>query len=175
MAVTWSTWLNKLWLLAIALAFAACHKTQPQRPTFKNRPEATRQDSTVLAMVEINQKMAADADSRLAQYATAGYALQEEGYWVSGLHDIESGFRDSVQVTARMQVYDMEGRLYEDREETLRVGHTGEMRVLDPVLRQLHPGDSVSILAPWYLAYGSLGSQVVPPYTNVRIELKIEI
>lgn len=150
----------------------ACGKTQPQRPTFKNRPQA--EDSAVVALVEINQRMASDADSRLARYATEDYALQEEGYWVSGLHDIETGFRDSIEVHARMLVYDTEGNLYEDRYETFRVGQSGEMRVLDPVLRLLHPGDSVSILAPWYMAYGSLGSQVVPPYTNVRIQLIID-
>jgi len=117
--------------------------------------------------------MAEDADSRLIPYVTEDYALQEEGYWVSGLKDVETGFRDSVQVCARWRVYDTDGRLYEDRHETLTVGRTSEMRVLDPVLRQMHPGDSVSILAPWYMAYGSLGSQVVPPYTNVRIELVV--
>lgn len=157
--------------MAICSMLTACGKTQPQRPTFKNRPQAA--DSTVVALVEVNQRMAADADSRLARYATEDYALQEEGYWVSGLHDIETGFSDSTQVCVRMQVYDTEGNLYEDRHETFCVGKTGDMRVLDPVLRQLHRGDSVSILAPWYMAYGSLGSQVVPPYTNVRIELRV--
>ncbi len=157
--------------MAICSMLMACGKTQPQRPTFKNRPQAA--DSTVVALVEVNQRMAADADSRLARYATEDYALQEEGYWVSGLHDIETGFSDSTQVCVRMQVYDTEGNLYEDRHETFCVGKTGDMRVLDPVLRQLHRGDSVSILAPWYMAYGSLGSQVVPPYTNVRIELRV--
>lgn len=157
--------------MAICSMLMACSKTQPQRPTFKNRPQAA--DSTVVALVEVNQRMAADADSRLARYATEDYALQEEGYWVSGLHDIETGFSDSTQVCVRMQVYDTEGNLYEDRHETFCVGKTGDMRVLDPVLRQLHRGDSVSILAPWYMAYGSLGSQVVPPYTNVRIELRV--
>ncbi len=157
--------------MAICSMLMACGKTQPQRPTFKNRPQAA--DSTVVALVEVNQRMAADADSRLARYATEDYALQEEGYWVSGLHDIETGFSDSTQVCVRMQVYDTEGNLYEDRHETFCVGKTGDMRVLDPVLRQLHSGDSVSILAPWYMAYGSLGSQVVPPYTNVRIELRV--
>ena len=157
--------------MAICSMLMACGKTQPQRPTFKNRPQAA--DSTVVALVEVNQRMAADADSRLARYATEDYALQEEGYWVSGLHDIETGFSDSTQVCVRMQVYDTEGNLYEDRHETFCVGKTGDMRVLDPVLRQLHRGDSVSILAPWYMAYGSLGNQVVPPYTNVRIELRV--
>ncbi len=157
--------------MAICSMLMACGKTQPQRPTFKNRPQEA--DSTVVALVEVNQRMAADADSRLAHYATEDYALQEEGYWVSGLHDIETGFSDSTQVCVRMQVYDTEGNLYEDRHETFCVGKTGDMRVLDPVLRQLHRGDSVSILAPWYMAYGSLGSQVVPPYTNVRIELRV--
>ncbi len=157
--------------MAICSMLMACGKTQPQRPTFKNRPQEA--DSTVVALVEVNQRMAADADSRLARYATEDYALQEEGYWVSGLHDIETGFSDSTQVCVRMQVYDTEGNLYEDRHETFCVGKTGDMRVLDPVLRQLHRGDSVSILAPWYMAYGSLGSQVVPPYTNVRIELRV--
>ncbi len=157
--------------MAICSMLMACGKTQPQRPTFKNRPQAA--DSTVVALVEVNQRMAADADSRLARYATEDYALQEEGYWVSGLHDIETGFSDSTQVCVRMQVYDTEGNLYEDRHETFCVGKTSDMRVLDPVLRQLHSGDSVSILAPWYMAYGSLGSQVVPPYTNVRIELRV--
>ncbi len=158
--------------MAICSMLMACGKTQPQRPTFKNRPQAA--DSTVVALVEVNQRMAADADSRLARYATEDYALQEDGYWVSGLHDIETGFSDSTQVCVRMQVYDTEGNLYEDRHETFCVGKTGDMRVLDPVLRQLHRGDSVSILAPWYMAYGSLGSQVVPPYTNVRIELRVK-
>lgn len=158
--------------MAICSMLMACGKTQPQRPTFKNRPQAA--DSTVVALVEVNQRMAADADSRLARYATEDYALQEEGYWVSGLHDIETGFSDSTQVCVRMQVYDTEGNMYEDRHETFCVGKTGDMRVLDPVLRQLHSGDSVSILAPWYMAYGSLGSQVVPPYTNVRIELRVK-
>lgn len=157
--------------MAICSMLMACGNTQPQRPTFKNRPQAA--DSTVVALVEVNQRMAADADSRLARYATEDYALQEDGYWVSGLHDIETGFSDSTQVCVRMQVYDTEGNLYEDRHETFCVGKTGDMRVLDPVLRQLHRGDSVSILAPWYMAYGSLGSQVVPPYTNVRIELRV--
>lgn len=121
--------------------------------------------------------MAADADRRIAEYVNEEclpYSLQEEGYWAKGLHDIATGFRDSTRVRVQMQVYDMEGTLYEDRDETLMVGHTADMRVLDPVLRKLHCGDSVSVLAPWYLAYGSLGSQIVPPYTNVRIELKIK-
>ena len=82
--------------MAICSMLMACGKTQPQRPTFKNRPQAA--DSTVVALVEVNQRMAADADSRLARYATEDYALQEEGFWVSGLHDIETGFSDSTQV-----------------------------------------------------------------------------
>lgn len=134
-------------------------------------------DSTVLGLVELNEKMAADADRRIAEYVNEEcllYSLQEEGYWAKGLHDIATGFRDSTNVSVQMQVYDMEGTLYEDRDETLLVGHTADMRVLDPVLRKMHPGDSVSVLAPWYLAYGSLGSQIVPPYTNVRIELQIK-
>ncbi len=161
-------------LVCLAGVLGACQKTRPQRPTFKNRPAETRVDSITLALLELNEKMASDADRLLTRYAEEDYQLQEEGYWAKGLHDIDSGFRDSMSVGVQMWVYDLEGTLYEDREETLMVGHTADMSVLDPVLRKLHPGDSVSIVAPWYMAYGSLGSRIVPPYTNVRIELKVE-
>ena len=164
---------NWLYIAAICLLAAGCHKTQPQRPTIINRPQEHHADS-IIDLVEINQRMAEEADQQLIPYVTEAYSLQENGCWISGLRDIETALKDSQVVNAHIRIYDMDGTMYEGAEQQLTVGLRETTQAVTDALSMMHRGDSIAILAPWYMAYGSLGSNIVPPYTNVKITLKIE-
>jgi len=158
-----------------ALILVGCGGTKPQRPTRLGEERLDQTDSMLLGMVEVNQQMAEEADSQLAAYAADGYAYHEDGYWVKGLKDTDQPrLADSSMVMVHQWVYDLNGTLYQDVSQEMMVGRLETMPAVMSVLSELHHGDSVSLLIPWYAGYGAQGQGVVPAYTNVRVELVVK-
>ena len=77
-------------------------------------------------------------------------------------------------VTLHRRVYTMNSVLLEDVTEPVTVGQANQIQAVSDALGQMEKGQEVTLIVPWYLAYGSTGTETVAPYTNVRIEMKVE-
>lgn len=158
------------------MLLSACQPTPPQIPSYRSSTGRTHSsvDSALLGMLELNDRLRDEADRQLALLATADMAQEEEGYWIKGKHDIDTGLKDQERITLCMSIYDLDSTLLDDIEQDFVVGNTTTLPAISSALPMLHVGDSVTLLVPWYLGYGVTGNTHVPGYTNVRIEMTIQ-
>lgn len=157
-------------LLLLAVVLIGCGKTQPQRPTFHG---SSYVDSTAVGAMMLNQRMAEEADKQLTHYADSGYVLMDNNVWVRGLQAVDDTLRgsDFVQIDAR--IYSLKDSLLTTHQSHSIVDKVDDIQAIVQMIPHLHKTDSVSMIAPWYMAFGSAGNGDVLPYENVRIELKI--
>jgi FKBP-type peptidyl-prolyl cis-trans isomerase len=73
-----------------------------------------------------------------------------------------------------MRVYTLEGKLLTDNKGTYAIGKNELPYAVDRNLREMHPGAKMRMYVPWYTAYGQSGTEHVPPFENVIIDLEIE-
>lgn len=163
----------------LALAMAACSPQAPQRPS-RRMGQAPQADSAQLALLALNQQLAATADEtlhRMAQAQEEPYALYENGTWV---HLIDTGDdtrgvpAGGEECTVHMRIFSLEGQLYCDVEQTAHAGKYELPGAVDANIREWNHGTKARLLAPWYAAYGIKGTDVIPPYENVIIELELK-
>lgn len=165
------------WIWIIACLIAGCTNTAPQRPS-QRKGEAPKADSTALALMELNQQMAQAADDqlhRLAQEQSEPYALYERGVWayVIDRGDAEQPVLAGEECRLRMKVFSLSGKPYTDSDLTVRIGKYELPAAVDENITEWHHGACVRMFAPWYAAYGIKGTDHIPPYENVIIELNI--
>lgn len=167
-------------LIAVLFMLSGCggHKG-PQRPS-RRMGEAPQADSAQIALMELNMQMAQNADRELqaiAQSNEGKYTLYEQGAWV---HIIQHGdvysepIHDGEECVLHMRVSSLNGTLYYDLHNSYRIGQNELPAAVRQNIREWHHGSRMQILVPWYSAYGLSGTEVVPPYENVIIELEIE-
>lgn len=160
----------------MALVLIACGRVDPQRPT-QRKSAAPAVDSTQLALMEFNQHLTVAADDQLTQIAQqeGQYVLYERGTWV---RSVEWGEGEKVnpneECTVHMRIFSLDGKLYCDMEQTAMVGKYELPAAIDENLPEWKHGAQLLILAPWYAAYGMKGTEYIPPYENIRIELEIK-
>ena len=177
MDAIWNIWqpAKRLFCLTVCcLLLAACGPQDLQRPTFHGSRREVRVDSTLLQTIELNQHLAQEADRELTRYVEEGYAQCESGYWAKNLRVVDHPLQEDVSVTMQMQVFLLDGQQVEQIREQVVVGKVGRMQALADAVGQMERGQTVSLIVPWYLAYGATGNEHVPPYTNLRVELTIE-
>lgn len=160
-----------LLLILVALVSAGCRKTQPQIPSYKSG-RAVVADSALLQALEMNRRLAEEADRQLSRYAAEGYAMTESGYWAKGLRDTGNRLQEGENVEVHLRVLALDSSLIEDMRSTLTIGKEQLPEAATDALRQMARGEKVSLAVPWYLAFGSTGTDHVPPYTNVLIEIE---
>lgn len=169
--------MRQLWVLifGICLVLSACQPTVPQRPSYRSGlgHTTTQVDSAMLGMIELNERMREEADDALTRMASPRMTREESGYWIQGLHDIETGIQDGEKVTIHWQVYTLDTVLLQDVVEPIEVGQWNTLPALTQSLPMLHRGDSVQLLVPWYLGYGVTGNENVPGYTNLLVKLYV--
>ena len=156
---------------------AACSQTAPQRPS-QRKSEAPQPDSTQMALLELNQHLTEEADRQLASIARSEdipYALYERGTWAA---IIRQGEGETVQpkeeCTLHIRSLSLSGTLYADTEQTVRIGAQQLPPAIEENITEWRHGAQVILLAPWYAAYGIKGTEHIPPYENIRIELTIQ-
>lgn len=166
--------LHITFLLAL-VALTACRPTAPQRPSYRSgQGAATNQvDSALLGMLELNDRMREEADHQLAQIATEGMVREDGGFWIQGLHDIDEGLADGTEITLHTLIYDLDSTLLRDDKCNFHVGQEHLIPAIVEVLPMAHIGDSLTLLVPWYAGYGVTGTNGIPGYTNLRIEMNI--
>ena len=171
---------ERLWVICAAcLLMVACSGQGPQRPSrvLGRTPEP---DSAQLALLEMNQRLALEADRQLQALAAgqAGdYALYDGGIWVKIVSqgDIHSPKPEmGTNCTVRTAIYSLKGQLYLDAEQEYLLGQSTLPFSLEQVITQLYPQTQARLMIPWYAAYGVSGTETIPPYENIIIDLYIE-
>lgn len=159
-------------VLALVGLFTACHRTQPQKPTFLGDPAT---DSAAIALVSWNQKLADEADRAVVQTVknmSDTFALHENGVWYKSLHRNEGNlFGRGDVVLLHYRVWAMDSTLLMDTEESYQVGKQKCIPVIDYFVPLMTDGDKLTFIVPWYMAYGATGNEHVEPYENLIIEL----
>ncbi|MBO7258589.1 MAG: hypothetical protein J6U94_00790 [Paludibacteraceae bacterium] len=164
-----------VWTACLCVMSMGCGRTRPQAPA--NRPIT---DSITLGLIELNQRYAQQAATELAFHANKleeDYVLDEIGCWY---RIVEQTSQESVMSREQVGIHRREyaladsSVLYRDEVISVKPGKKEVMEAIDGLFQYLHPGDSVSILAPWFLAYGPKGDGGdVLPYASLRIELRV--
>ena len=166
------------WITIIGVALlAGCSNTAPQRPS-QRKGESPKADTTALALMEMNQQLAQAADDcllHLAQAQPETYALYERGVWASieDKGDMGKPVTQGEECTLLMKVLSLSGELYMDSEVTARIGKYELPAGVDDNITEWHHGARVRMFVPWYAAYGIKGTDHIPPYENIVIELNI--
>ena len=168
---------ERLWIIGIAaLLLTGCGQVDPQRPT-QRKSAAPAVDSTQLALMELNQRLTVAADDQLTQIAQqeGQFVLYERGTWVKTVQwgtgeKVNSGEPCSVH----MRIFSLDGKLYYDAEQTALVGKYELPAAIDENIPEWNHGAQLILLVPWYAAYGIKGTEQIPPYENIRIELEIK-
>ena len=167
-------------IVLVCSLLVGCGGKGPQRPTYKSG-QVPEEDSAAQALMEMNQRMAKEADQALLRYVEA----QDEQFALMAISNAwmriaEHGDSDSPSPKEdelwRMHVRtkDLRGRLLLDEEREYRIGRNELPICAEIHCNERHHGDHIILLAPWYAAYGMHGNDAVPPYTNVIIDIEIK-
>lgn len=157
---------------ALVALLPACHKVQPQGAA--NKHEANPEQ---IALIEANMRLAEEADRIVVDSAkTSGipYVLEECGFWYHKLLQTEGdSIRHGMEVEYSATIRNLEtGQFIADITEAITIGHSEAMPAIQYSLLYMCVGEEMTIIAPYYCAYGRDGKEGVPPLTNVRINIK---
>ncbi|MGM9810630.1 MAG: hypothetical protein ACI30J_07170 [Paludibacteraceae bacterium] len=169
-----------LWI-CLLLSASGCGGRGPQRPSQRSgtKPEA---DSASLALMEMNQRMAIAADEEVLHYVQGREDRERfaqmpfSNAWVRFM---ERGDEQSAcpqkDETWRLHIktYSLQGQLLLDTEQEYRIGRSELPMCIEVNISEWHRGAEVMIVAPWYAAYGMMGTEDVPAYENVLLKISI--
>ena len=157
----------------------ACGKVAPQRPSQRSG-EKPKEDSTTLALMEMNQRMAIEADKEVLAYAQK----QEEAYSLMDISNTwllvqdkgegDAAPKEGEQWEMHICTRTLQGKLLCDVEQTYTIGKSELVPCIEIAIDELRHGERLVMVAPWYAAYGMHGNENVPPYTNVILEIEIK-
>ena len=174
-----------MWFLVLAMV--ACGRTGPQRPT-QRTSEPPRMDSTVTSLLELNRRMACEADKILLNMADSlqrtngtAYAQLACGGWLNkrAAKDSEKYlYEDTPQFNEkwliRIKTYRLNGTLVSDTEATYTVKKYDLPIAVEEAIEEMCAGETRIVLAPWYVAYGIHGKGAVAGYENVIFEVTLK-
>ncbi len=157
--------------LAIVFLVACSPSPQPVRRLHdKQEP-----DSAMMAQMRFNMHMA-DAADRACQQAvnadTLRYTLDDFGFWYAKtLRTSGDTLRAGQQLTIHLIMSELDGNTIADVQDIFTIG-SGDLPVaINRSLTQMCMGEQMTVIAPWYTAYGIEGTSLIKPYTNLRILL----
>jgi hypothetical protein len=124
-----------------------------------------------------NMHMSSDADKACREWVqqdSLKYTLDDFGFWYT---KTTKNYADTLQqgemATVRLQIAELNGKLLADVTEAFAVG-AGELpTAINRSMKMMGKGEQMRIVAPWYTAYGTEGTNIIKPYTNIVITLTI--
>lgn len=163
------------WLLTIGLwAMVGC--TQQPQPV-RRLSEKQEPDSALLAQLAFNQQMGNAADKVCSDWVkndSATYVLDEFGFWYTKIvNQHTTPLQIGENILLHLQIAELNGPLLADIEEPFVVGSSDLPIAINRSLKQMSRGEQMRIIAPWYTAYGTEGTRIIKPYTNLVITLTI--
>lgn len=169
-------YLHVILIACIVIGLSGCRKNSPQ--PVRHLGEENTVDSTLLAKMEFNQRMASAADRECLAWIkkdSNAYTLDDFGFWykkenITNDETIQSG--QTVQL--HVMVHELNGNLLADLEDAFVLGSDNMPIAMNRALKAMRIGEEMTIVTPWYLAYGAEGKGIIKPYTNLVITLEIE-
>lgn len=162
-----------------SLLMACCSSPSPQRPS-QRKSEAPQADSAHLALLQLNKELAEAADRELMQLAQAQdppYALYEGNAWGVILERGDTGLpspKANEEWSVHMRVMSLDQQLLSDSEGTYRIGKYELPPAIDANITEWHHGTRARMFVPWYTAFGMQGTEHIPAYENVIIEIEVK-
>lgn len=178
---------NPIFLLPIILLAAACHKTAPQRPTRLH--ENKNEDTTLVAMMTMNERMANAADRKVLSHIRAlcqeeGVSLEERwtrldgGAWLrrvtadeAAIYEDYTAVQKDEKWLVHLGISNLDGETLADRDIQATIGRQELPPAVEEVIQEMHEGETRVVIAPWYAAYGPVGDTAIRGYENVQIEI----
>lgn len=166
---------------------AGCHRTAPQGPS-KRSGMKHKADTTVLTLMEINQRMAAQADAELlalvdslqkadgsefSQLPTGGWRKRRDAQ-ARGAAQYANTPGPGERWCVRMRVYTLQGAFLQDIEGSYIIKHLDMPIAVEEAVDDMCEGETAVIYSPWYTAYGMKGNKTIRPYTNVRFDVTLK-
>lgn len=167
--------------VCLLLSAGGCGGRGPQRPSQRSgtKPEA---DSAALALMEMNQRMAMAADEEVLRYVQGredAERFAQMPFSNAWIRIVERGDEQSASPqkdeTWRLHIktYSLHGQLLLDTEQEYVIGRNELPMCIEMNINEWHRGAKVVIATPWYAAYGMMGTEDVPAYENVLLEISI--
>lgn len=158
--------------LLLILLWAGCAK-QPQ--PVRRLHDKQEPDSAMMAQMRFNMHMA-DAADRACQQAVGAdslrYTLDDFGFWYAKtLRTTGDTLRTGQQLTIHFVMSELSGKTIADVQDLFTIGSGDLPTAINRSLTQMCMGERMTIIAPWYTAYGIEGTPLIKPYTNLRIIL----
>lgn len=171
---------RKLHILLLLIAvLTACVGAGPQRPSQRNGKRADEKSDKDLALISLNQRLAAEADKEILAYVQTqsdSYAQMESGAWLRYLSRNDEGEtpHEDEEWTVQLVVRSLQDSLLIDSEQTYHIGRETLPVAVEILLRELHHDESVRLICPWYVGYGIYGNEYVNAYQNVIIDVMVK-
>jgi len=163
----------------IVMVLTACGPQAPQIPS-QRKGQTPPLDTAQLALMELNQQLSETADKQLSDIVRTKdepYAMYEGNTWAT---IIDKGDMDAPtpkfgeEWTIHLIVYNLDEQLLMDSERTYSIGKRELPYAVDRNILEWHKGARIRMYAPWYSAYGMQGTEHIPPYENVIIDLELK-
>lgn len=156
--------------LIIIFSIVSCNRTRPQTPS--NKHEA--KDSETVSLLLLNQRMAEAADSELSDFVKASqlpFKPDESHLWLYCNDENRAEvLKTGDRIWVDWQTFSLDSIKIEDVSAEIEVGKS-PLRALDIALGNMSENEHCTIIAPWYMCYGSTGSNKAGAYKNIRIEI----
>jgi chaperone required for assembly of F1-ATPase len=168
---------NKLFSIISVLCFlwiTAC-KQSPQLPANKT----TGIDSIANNLLAVNQDLIHYEDSVLNVYVAtldSGYLKSKLGFWYKiNLRTQKALIREKDKCRFQYSIYSLNDSLLTDMAQAeIVVGKKNTIRGIEEALLLMRPGETATLILPWYLAYGMKGNDNgVAAYTSVKVHLSV--
>lgn len=164
-----------LLILALVLGFITW---QARTGVFRRAHPGEPASKHMRAAMETPQLSEQDADILRAQYQTAHVNPSGLRYIVRnpGRGDRTPGINNEVAV--HYVGYLLDGTRFDssrDRGQPLifRIGNGKVIKGLDEAVAAMKPGETRTLLIPWWLGYGEKGDGRVPPKATLRLEVEL--
>lgn len=162
-------------MVSLVLLMVAC-KPAPQQV---RRLGEEKVDSLMLKQMEFNNQMTAAADRACIEYvqkdSTVQYAQDDFGYWYAKtITTIGDSLKTGQTIMLHLQVSELNGEQIADVKQQMSVDSGDLPLAINQALKMMRVGEQMIVVAPWYTAYGVEGTQLVKPYANLKIVLRVE-
>lgn len=180
-------------LLAAAVMLVCCVRPQAsgnqQSAVSDQQPADSEQsDSTAVEEILTAQRSVFKSQDEMINFVKADsnrWVQHEFGWWYRYVHKSEAHVEYNLIAPAtdtciiiHERARTLDGTLIVDAIREFDTSGTYQMDeepfVYEIMLRELVPEDTIVMLVPWSAAYGKKGKGVVPPETDLHIELTIE-
>ena len=165
-------------LIISLLAIIGIVSCRPQPQKVRRLSDKQEPDSALITLMTFNMQMASAADKVCREWVendSATYILDDFGFWYSKTINMYSdSLQPGEQVSLHIQLKELNGNLLGDLKEIFTIG-SGDLPIaINRSLKQMSRGEQMHIVAPWNTAYGTEGTSIIKPYTNLIITLSVE-